>query len=96
MTEAEKGVKALIEKTVADAAKVAAQLEAEVAQLQAEVERKNKTLEGYIAENEALKKELVGQKAEGVTAASDTQQKERHIKLNAELNRWRTNRKVTP
>jgi hypothetical protein len=70
MTEAEqREVKALIEKTVAESAKVAAELEAKVAQLRTEMERKNKTLEGFIAENEALKSEL-GSSAGPVPVAS--------------------------
>jgi hypothetical protein len=66
MTEAEqREVKTLIEKTVADAARVAAALEAKIAQLLAEVDRKNQALEGFIAENQALKEELAGRKAGG-------------------------------
>ena len=56
MTEAEqREVKALIEKTVAESAKVAAELEAKVAQLRTEMERKNKTLEGFIAEKMCIR-----------------------------------------
>jgi hypothetical protein len=39
-------------------------LEASNAALQEEIERKNKTLEGFIAENEALKEELGGKAAD--------------------------------
>jgi uncharacterized coiled-coil protein SlyX len=43
---------------VAESARIVAELEAKVAEQQAQLERKNKALEGFIAENEALKEEL--------------------------------------
>jgi hypothetical protein len=83
MTEAEqKEVKALIERTVSESAKVVAQFEAKVAQLESEVERKNKALEGYIAENEALKEELGGRKPEPAAAPRET--------AAATIERWKT------
>jgi sporulation-control protein spo0M len=41
---------------------IIAELAEKVRQLQSEVERKNQALEGFLAENEALKEELGGRK----------------------------------
>jgi hypothetical protein len=97
MTEAEqREVKALIAKTVAESAKIAAQLEARIAQLQAEVERKNKALEGFIGENEALKKELAGPKAEdappSVQPVPANNNSELSPRVAAKLGKWMKSR----
>jgi hypothetical protein len=53
----------------ADAAKD--KLEAANTALKEEIERKNKTLEGFIAENEALKAELGGKRSPAPVAGKD-------------------------
>lgn len=69
MTETEQAeVKARVEKLVAEFGKQASQLEARVTELQDEVERKNRALEGFMAENEALKDELGGRTTKTLTS----------------------------
>jgi hypothetical protein len=75
-------VKALIERTVADAAKVTAHLESRIRLLQADIERKDRALEGFIAENEALKSELGGRRPERRAPPRET--------AAAAIERWKT------
>lgn len=61
MTQAEQEeVKARIEKLVGEFGKKTAALEQKVTELEDEIQRKNEALEGFMAENEALKDELGG------------------------------------
>lgn len=61
MTQAEQDeVKARVEKLVGEFAKKIGGLEEKVTQLEDEIQRKNEALEGFMAENEALKDELGG------------------------------------
>lgn len=60
--------------------KIIAELAKKVRQLQSEVERKNQALEGFLAENEALKAELGGRK-KPVRPAAET--------LEVKIERWK-------
>ena len=63
-----------------DPEKIIAELARKVRQLQNEVERKNQALEGFIAENEALKEELGGRKRSAKPAAEG---------LEVKIERWK-------
>jgi seryl-tRNA synthetase len=63
-----------------DIEKIIAELARKVRQLQDEVTRKNQALEGFLAENEALKDELGGRKKSGRPAPES---------LELKIERWK-------